>query len=342
VSRADDQAPDDEMPEGYAWDFARQERELPEEEFQAHIHLLDEVEEEDLEDHDLTDVSDYVLWAAAQAFEEFERSEEAIGLLKRIARSTKRHPALDYPAILLRLAERLKDRGDYDEAKAAVDDAARLDPGLRDRCDERRAEILVLRGRLDEGLDLFRQATTAFPGDPWVPLRAAWALMALGRYDDLPAWIETAEKALKDVTDETEARQAADEIDRLRTEATERAARRGRVAPADAGQDDDQGAGRDSEPGAGPAPDLESVRQDILAALHQEEARLIQSPPRSPEDRERAAAVLAALHARASRAWDDAVEAKQEPFIAAFDDLQWDVAGLAERFGIDLPGIDED
>ena len=84
------------------------------------------------------------------------------------------------------------------------------------------------------------------------------------------------------------------------------------------------------------------MRQDILAALDQEEARLTKSPPRSPEDRERAAAVLAALHARASRAWDDAVEAKQEPFIAAFDDLQWDVAGLAERFGIELPGIDED
>lgn len=316
----------DETPEGYAWDFARQERELPAEEFQAHIHLLDEVEEEDLEDHDLTDVSDYVLWAAAQAFEEFERSEEAIGLLRRIARSTKRHPALDYPVILLRLAERLKDRGDYDEAKAAVDEAARLDPGLRDRCDERRAEILVLRGRLDEGLDLFRKATTAFPGDPWVPLRAAWALMASGRHDDVPHWIETSEKALKDLTDETEARQAADEIDRLRTEATERAARRGRTAPAEAGR----------------RADLESVRQDILAALDQEEARLIHGPPRSPEDKERAAAVLAALHARASRAWDDAVEAKQESFIAAFDDLQWDVVGLAERFGIDLPGIDED
>jgi len=322
VSRADD----DETPEGYAWDFARQERELPAEEFQTHIHLLDEVEEEDLEDHDLTDVSDYVLWAAAQAFEEFERSEEAIDLLRRIARSTKRHPALDYPVILLRLAERLKDRGDYDEAKAAVDEAAQLDPGLRDRCDERRAEILVLRGRLDEGLDLFRKATAAFPGDPWVPLRAAWALMASGRHDDVPHWIETSEKALKDVTDETEARQAADEIDRLRTEATERAARRGRVVPADAGR----------------RADLESVRQDILAALDQEEARLTQGPPRSPEDRERAAAILAALHVRASRAWDDAVEAKQESFIAAFDDLQWDVAGLAERFGIDLPGNDED
>ena len=336
----------DETPEGYAWDFARQERELPEKEFQAHIHLLDEVEEEDLDDHDLTDASDYVLWAAAQAFEEFERSEEAIDLLKRIARSTRRHPALDYPVILLRLAERLKDRGDYDEAQGAVDEAARLDPGLRDRCDERRAEILVLRGRWDEGLDLFRKATAAFPGDPWVPLRAAWALMALGRHEDVPLWIETSERALKDVTDETEARQAADEIDRLRTEATERAARRGRVAPADAGggdagEDDGQDAGRDTGSSTGPAPDPESVRQDILAALDQEEARLIQSPPRSPEDKERAAAVLAALHARASRAWDDAVEAKQESFIAAFDDLQWDVAGLAERFGIELPEIEE-
>jgi tetratricopeptide (TPR) repeat protein len=329
MSIVDDDPPDDEPPEGYAWDFARQERELPAEEYRVHMHLLDEIEAEDLEELDLTAAGDYVLWAAAQAFEELERGEEAMALLKRIAAAKSRHPALDYPVILLRLAERLKDRGDYDEAAGVIDQVSRLDPGLRGRCDERRAEILVLRGRVDQGLDLFRRAANALPDDPWVPLRAAWALMASGRYDDVAFWIEKTEKALKDVTDETEARQAADEIDRLRSEVAERAGRRGRLAAAEPGA------------GGGPGADPESVRQDILAALDQEEARLIKNPPQSPEDRERATAVLAALHARASRAWDDAVEAKQEAFIAAFDDLQWDVVGLAERFGIELPGIDE-
>lgn len=324
-------APADEPPEGYAWDFARQERELPAEEYRTHLHLLDEIEEEDLDALDLSDAGDYVLWGAAQAFEELERGDDELALLLRIAASTSRHPALDYPVILLRLAERLKDRGDYDEAAGVVDQAARLDPDLHARCDERRAEILILRGRVDEGQALFRRAAKALPDDPWVPLRAAWALMASGRYDDVLPWIETTEKALKDVTDETEARQAADEIDRLRAEVTERAARRGRPVPADRGDDGDPDARPED---AGP----ESVRQDILAALDQEEARLTRSPPKSDDERERAASVLAALHARASRAWDDAVEAKQESFIAAFDDLQWDVAGLAERFGIDLPG----
>lgn len=325
----------DEAPEGYAWDFARQERDLPAEEYRTHIHLLDEIDEEDLDALDLSDAGDYVLWGAAQAFEELERGDDALALLRRIAASTSRHPALDYPVILLRLAERLKDRGDYDEAAGVVDQAARLDPDLQARCDERRAEILVLRGRVDEGQALFRRTTKALPDDPWVPLRAAWALMASGRYDDVLPWIETTEKALKDVTDETEARQAADEIDRLRTEVTERAARRGRVASGgNPGAGGAAGAIRDGDP--------ESVRQDILAALDREEARLIKDPPQSSAERERATAVLAALHARASRAWDDAVEAKQESCIAAFDDLQWDVVGLAERFGIDLPGIEED
>lgn len=327
MSRPDD----DEPPEGYAWDFARQERELPAEEYRDHMHLLDEIEEEDLEALDLSEAGDYVLWGAAQAFEELERGDDAVALLKRIAASTSRHPALDYPVILLRLAERLKGRGDYDEAAAAVDQAARLDPDLRARCDERRAEILVLSGRVKEGLDLFRKAAKALPDDPWVPLRAAWALMASGQNDDVHPWIEKSEKALKEIVDETEARQAADEIDRLRAELAERSARRGRVAAG----------GTPGAPGdAEAAP--EAVRQEILAALDQEEARLIRNPPRSREDKERATSVLAALHSRASRAWDDAVEAKQESFIAAFDDLQWDVVGLAERFGIELPGIDED
>ncbi|MBI1951909.1 MAG: hypothetical protein HYS34_11180 [Acidobacteria bacterium] len=323
--------PADDPPEGYTWDFARQERELPEEEYRSHMHLLDEIEEEDLEALDLSAASDYILWAAAQAFEELDRYGEAIPLLQRIAASASRHPALDYPGILLLLGERLKERGDYDEAAKALDAAERLEPDLRERCDERRAEILVLRGRAKEGVALFLRAGRAFPDDPWVPLRAAWALLASGRYDDIPPWIERCEKALQDVTDEAEARLAADEIDRLRAEAGARGARRGRPA---AGGDPGAGGGT----GAGP----EAVRDAILAALDEEEARLTGSPPRSGEARSRAAGRLAALHARASRAWDDAVEAKREDFIAAFDDLQWDVVGLAERFGIELPGIDED
>ena len=323
MSDADESAED--LPEGYAWDFARQERELPEEEFRAHMHLLDEVEEEELEALDLSAAGDYILWAAAQAFEDLDRYDEAIPLLKRLAASASRHPALDYPGILLMLGERLKERGDYDDAAQALDEAERLEPDLRPRCDEGRAEILVLRGRVKEGVDLFRRAARAFPDDPWVPLRAAWALLASGRYDDIPPWIERCEKALKNVTDEAEARQAAHEIDRLRAEAGARAARRGR--PAARGGDGD----------AGP----EAVRDEILAALDEEEARLIKSPPRSGDARARASARLAALHARASRAWDDAVEVKREDFIAAFDDLQWEVVGLAERFGIELPGIDD-
>ena len=329
MSDADESAED--LPEGYAWDFARQERELPEEEFRAHMHLLDEVEEEELEALDLSAAGDYILWAAAQAFEDLDRYDEAIPLLKRLAASASRHPALDYPGILLMLGERLKERGDYDDAAQALDEAERLEPDLRSRCDEVRAEILVLRGRVKEGVDLFRRAARAFPDDPWVPLRAAWALLASGRYDDIPPWIERCEKALKNVTDEAEARQAAHEIDRLRAEAGARAARRGRPAARGGAA---EGGG---DAGAGPA----AVRDEILAALDEEEARLIKSPPRSGEARAQAAGRLAALHARASRAWDDAVEAKREDFIAAFDDLQWEVVGLAERFGIELPGIDD-
>lgn len=315
----------DEPSEGYAWGFARQEQELPAEEYRTHVRLLDEIDEEGLDELDLSRCNDYILWAAAQAFEELERDEDAIALLKRIAASAVRHPALFYPDILLRLGERLKERGDYDEAAEVLEQVERLEPGLRERCDERRAEILVLRGMVGEGLKLFREAARAFPDDPWVPLRAAWALLASGRYEEIPRWIERCGKALKDVKDEAEARAAAGEIDRLRAEAGARAARRGRLAAGVEGG------------GAG----LEAVREEILASLDAEEARLTESPPRSEEARARATERLAALHARASRAWDDAVEAKEEDHIAAFDDLQWDVAGLAERFGIELPGIDD-
>jgi len=328
ATQEDEAAGEDEPSEGYAWGFARQERELPQQEYRTHIHLLDEIDEEDLESLDLSSADDYVLWAAAQAFEELERNEDAIALLKRIAASGSRHPALYYPDILLRLEDLLKQRGDYDEAMAVLDEVAGLEPDLRGRCDERRAEILVLSGRVGEGLGLFLEAVRAFPDDPWVPLRAGWALLTSGRYQEVPRWIETCETALRDVEDEAEARAAGDEIDRLRSESEARSERRARMASAEGGTENEE-----KEAG------LESVRQRILASLDDEEARLTASPPRSDDARARATERLAALHSRASRAWDDAVEAKNEDFVAAFDELQWDVTGLAERFGIELPGM---
>src|SRR6266481_249160 len=99
----DDSGEDNESPsEGYVWGFARQERELPAKDYRAHIRLLDEVEEEELERLDLSRVDD----------------------------STARHPALNYADILLRLSEHLKDRGDYDEAVAALDKAEGIEPDL--------------------------------------------------------------------------------------------------------------------------------------------------------------------------------------------------------------------
>ena len=317
---------DEDLPaEGYDWGFARQERELPGEEYRAHIHLLDEIDEEELEILDLTDAGDYILWAAAQAFEELERGDDAVALLKRIASSTSPHPALYYPDILFRLQEHLKDRGDYDEALPLLDRVEQIEPELRDRCNERRAEILVLRGEPAEGLRLFQETARVFPDDPWVPLRAAWALLTSGRYGEIPRWVERSEQALKEVKDEEEARAAASEIDRLRREAETRQARRART---------------ESE-GAGPVAGLEAVKEEILAALDAEEARLTGSPPRTADDRSRATERLEALRARASQGWDDAVEARDEPLIAEFDELQWDVVGLAERFGIELPGVED-
>ena len=317
---------DEDLPaEGYAWGFARQERELPGEEDRAHMRLLDEVDEEELERLDLTDADDYALWAAAQAFEELERDEDAIALLKRIAGSTSPHPALYYPDILFRLEDLLKERGDYEEALPLLDRVGQIDPGLRDRCDERRAEILVLRGEPAEGLRLFQKTARAFPDDPWVPLRAVWALLTSGSYDEIPLWIDRCEKALKEVKDEDEARAAASEIDRLRPESEARRTRRARLDP----------------DGAGAGAGLEAVREEILAALDAEEARLTANPPRMQDARVRAGERLAALHARASKGWDDAVEAQDEALIAGFDELQWDVVGLAERLGIELPGVDD-
>jgi len=318
----DEAAGEDDPAEGYAWGFARQESDLPTADYRTHVHLLDEIAEEDLERLDLSRADDYILWGAAQAFEELDRNEDAIGLLRRIAASISRHAALYYPDILLRLEEHLKDRGDYDEAAAVLDRVAEIEPDLRGRCDERRAEILILRGRVGEGLERFQEAACAFPDDPWVPLRAVWALLASGRYEEIPRWIERGETTLKECADESEARAVAGEIDRLRAEFEARSARRARAESAS----EEEG--------------LASIRETILAALDEEEARLTASPPRSDDARARATERLGALHERASRAWDDAVEAKNESLIAAFDELQWDVAGLAERFGIDLPEND--
>jgi tetratricopeptide (TPR) repeat protein len=317
-------AEEDAPSEGYAWGYARQERELPEQDYVAHIRLLDEIDEEALETLDLADADDYLLWAAAQAFEELERDDDAIALLKRIAASTSSHPALYYPDILFRLEDMLKDRGHYGEALSLIDRVEQSEPGLRDRCNERRAEIMVLRGEPAEGLRLFQETARAFPDDPWVPLRAAWALLASGRYAEVVRWIETSEEALKEVKDEEEAREAASEIDRLRREAVDRQARSTRL----------ESEGTEAVPG------LEAVKEEILAALDAEEARLTGNPPRTEDARSRATERLAVLRERASKGWDDAVEARDETLIAEFDELQWDVVGLAERFAIELPGVE--
>src|SRR5262249_20782355 len=149
-------------------------------------------------------------------------------LLKRIAVPKTPHPALCYPDILFRLAEHLKERGDYAEAASVLDRVQEIDEEMKDRCDERRAEILVLQGRTTEGLALFRDVARLFPDDPWVPLRAGWALLSTARYDDVPQWIEKSERALKEEKDEVEARSAASEINRLRQEAAARQERRER------------------------------------------------------------------------------------------------------------------
>jgi tetratricopeptide (TPR) repeat protein len=327
VKDEDEEGNEDDLPaEGYEWSFARQERELPPTEHRAHMHLLDEIEEEELESLDLSRAGDYILWAAAQAYEELGRDQAAIDILRRIAASTSPHPALYYPDILFRLEEALKDRGEYDEALSVLERTQRIEPALKDRCLERRAEILILRGEPDEGLRLFQKAGSAFPDDPWVPLRAAWALLTSGRYDAVRTWIERAERALRRVEDEEEARGAASEIERLRREEE---TRRGRRA-------------RGESKGAGPDGGPESEKEEILAALDAEEARLTSEPPRTSEGQARATKRLSDLHARASRAWDDAVEARNEALIAAFDELQWDVVGLAERFGLELPGVEDD
>jgi len=325
VTRDDDGSdrdPGGEPEPGYRLTTAEQEARLPPDEYRLHAAILDEMEEEDLEATDLDRANDYILWAVAQAFDEVDRVEEAVAILRRMVSSTTRHAAIDYPAILLRLADHLKDRGDYDEAIRLVDRAAKENRELAEACRGRQAEILVLMGRRSEGIRLFEKAARRAPDDPWVPLQAAWAFLQRGEYDDARDWAGRADRARRDVEDEAEAREAAAEIDRLRGEIDDRAQRR--VTATEAGSA------------------LATERDRILSELDREEIRLVQAPPRDGPAMDEAGRRLEALHARASAAWDDAVEAHDEPLIAAFDDLQWEIVGLAQRFGLSIPGADED
>ncbi len=336
---------EDEGPEevaiGYAWSFEDQERRLPEAEYRAHAAILDDMEEEDLDALDLSQAGDYVLWAAAQAFEELERLDDAVALLKRIAASERRHPALRYPDILLRLAEHLKERGDYDEALGSLARVEREDPELRDACAEERASVLVLSGRVEEGIRLFEAAARVAPEDPWVDLIAAWALLQRGRYEEALAWVDDGERALERVEDEEEAGRARGEIERLRKEASNRIERRRRFGGS-AGPEGGTRPESDARPAVSSPGGLAELRQEILAALDAEEVRLVDSPPRDDLARARARERLSGLHQRASGAWEDAVEAADDEMIAACEDLQGEVVGLAERFGIDLPGEEGD
>lgn len=294
------------------------------------------MDEEDLRALDLSGAGDYLLWAAAQAYEELDRPDQAVTLLKRIAASVSSHPALSYPDILLHLQDLLKDSGDYEQALAILDRVERSSAGLAETCRERRAEVLVLSGRIEAGLRLFETATREDPDDPWVAVVAASALLQRGDYPRALSWIGRAERALRRVEDEEEARGAASEIDRLRLDAQARAERRRRF-----GTEGDPGGSADSASDGGPGR-LREEREGILARLDDEEVSLVAGPPRDDGARDRARERLAVLHARASRGWDDAVESKDEEMIAAFDDLQWEIVALAERFGIDLPGTEVD
>jgi tetratricopeptide (TPR) repeat protein len=329
---------DSRSPEpGYAWDLDRQERDLPEEEYRAHLSILDEMEEEDLEALDLSRASDYILWAAAQAVEDLGRGDAALPLLRRLAGSSSPHPALSYPEILIHLADALKDRGEYEEALASLGRAEKEEPALADACRERRAEVFILQGRTEDGLRLFEMAARDAPDEPWTPLAAAWALLQRGDYERAMAWIDRGAKVTRRLDDDEEAREAATEIDRLREETAARLERRRRFgAPDEAGGPAAAAAGAPS----GVAGGLAERRQAILADLDAEEVRLVAQPPRDEGERTGAVARLGALYARASEAWDDAVESQDEALIAAFDNLCSDVAGLAERFGIPLPEAD--
>lgn len=369
---ADDEGDDqgDEGPEqrepGYLLTFSEQEERLPDE-FGQHMEILDEMEVGEVLDLNLDRASDYIRWAAAQALDEQGWTSQAVDVLRRIGGAGAPHPALCYPEILLRLHDLLRERGDYEEALAILERVERDDPDRRDACRERRAEVPILTGQVEEGLLLFEKAVRAIPDDPWVPLTAAWALIRAGDYDGSESWIARGERAARRLEDEEEIRMVDGEIERLRNEARIRRERRDRgVAqaravppPAAAGE---QGATAGDPAAAdrpaaaapagaagsdaavpGPAPHAEpgDIREAILAELDVEEVRLTRTPPRSDLDRKTALERLGALHRRASAAWDDAVERHDEPAIAALDDLQWEVVEVAERFGIKLPGVED-
>lgn len=313
----------EEVEAGYLWTFERQERELGED-YSAHMEILDEMEAGEILELDLARRSDYILWAAAQSLEEQGRTREAVDLLRRLAGSASPHPALSYPEIRLRLHDRLRERGDYQEALEVLDALERDEPGRKDACQERRAEVLVLAGRAEEGLRLFERVAGAIPDDPWVPLTAAWALIRSGDYDRAPSWIGRGERAARRLEDEQETRSAMAEVDRLKEESRARSDRLTSAGASDAA-----------------ATGFVERRQAILAALDAEEVRLTRDPPLSEEGRQAALERLVELHRRASAAWDDAVERHEEEAIEALDDLRWEVVEVAERFGIRIPGTDE-
>jgi len=342
---ADDEGDDhgDEGPEqrepGYLLTFTEQEERLPDE-FGQHMEILDEMEVGEVLDLNLDRASDYIRWAAAQALDEQGWTSQAVDVLRRIGGSGAPHPALCYPEILLRLHDLLRERGDYEEALAILERVERDDPDRRDACRERRAEVLILTGQVEEGLALFEKAVRAIPDDPWVPLTAAWALVRAGDYDGSESWIARGERAARRIEDEEEIRTIDGEVERLRNEARIRRERRDRGAAQAQVAPPPVAAGAAEAGPASPAGPTE-IREAILAALDAEEVRLTRTPPRSDADRKTALDTLAALHRRASAAWDDAVERHDEAAIAALDDLQWEVVEVAERFGIKLPGVED-
>ena len=309
----------DEIEPGYQWTFAEQEARLGED-YPRHMEILDELEARAILDLDLGRAGDYLLWAAAQSLEEQGWTGEALALLRRLDKGEGGHPALEYAEIRLRLHDVLRERGEYVEALQVLERVERDAPDRRDACRERHAEVLVLTGRKEEGLRMYEKVLRAVPDDPWPPLNAAWALIRAGDYDIALSWIGRGERAANRLEDEEEAQPALNEIERLRNEARIRRERRQRAT------------------GEGP----EQLKQAILADLDAEEVRLTREPPQGEGDRDAALARLIELHRRASAAWDDAVERHDEAAISTFDDLQWEVVEVAERFGLRIPGTEGD
>ncbi|HUD72228.1 MAG TPA: tetratricopeptide repeat protein [Dongiaceae bacterium] len=333
-----DDAGDDDAPEtaepGYLWTFGEQEERLGDE-YERHMEILDDMEVGEILDLDLAREGDYVRWAAAQSLEEQGWTSQAIDVLRSIGRGGAPHPALSYPDIGLRLHDLLRERGDYAEALGVLEQVESADPNRRDACRERRAEVLILTGEVEEGLRLFEKAARSVPDEPWIPLTAAWALIRAGDYDVAVGWIARGERAARRLEDEEELRAVDNEVERLQNEARIRSERKrreaGRPVAPPAGE---PGGVADSRGG-------EDLRQSILAALDAEEVLMTRTPPKSEADRAAAIERLAALHKRASTAWDEAVERHDEESIARFDDLQWEVVEVAERFGLKLPGVED-